>query len=339
MAAKKAPSAKKPTAGKPGAVKRAAHTSTTRKAAGSMRAKTPAKTAKELAKLPAKAERGLAKPRAKVRPAGTNRPADTEAIAERLARAIPDATCELRFKTPFELLIATILSAQSTDKMVNAVMPELLARYPDARALAAAEQEEVELIVKRTGFFRNKAKSIRGAAQRLVAAHEGQVPKTLEALIELPGVARKTANVVLGTAYRITTGVVVDTHVTRVSQRLALTQRARSLRTLPARQLDRPRPSPGSARPLHVPCPQPAMQRLSAQRAVPQSPSRTRGQLGRARTSRSGPGLRRVCQQRRPDRSVGLGARARLAPERRFVDATKVSSCRRAAVATSCLPL
>jgi len=145
-------------------------------------------------------------------------------VAERLARAIPEATCELRFSSAFELLVATILSAQSTDKMVNAVMPELLRRFPDAAALAAAEQEEVEALVKRTGFFRNKAKSIRGAAQQLVAQHGGEVPKTLEQLIELPGVARKTANVVLGTAYRIASGVVVDTHVTRVAQRLGLSR-------------------------------------------------------------------------------------------------------------------
>jgi endonuclease-3 len=131
--------------------------------------------------------------------------------------------CELRFAQPWELLIATILSAQSTDKMVNAVMPGLLARYPTPRALAAAPQEDVEERVKRTGFFRNKAKAIRGAAQHLLDHHGGEVPKTIEALVAVPGVARKTANVVLGTAYRIAAGFVVDTHVTRVTQRLGLT--------------------------------------------------------------------------------------------------------------------
>jgi endonuclease-3 len=120
-------------------------------------------------------------------------------------------------------LVATILSAQSTDKTVNGVMPELLARYPTARALADAGQEEVEAIIKRTGFFRNKAKAIRGAAARMAEQHRGEVPRTLEQLVELPGVARKTANVVLGTAFRVASGVVVDTHVTRVAQRLGLT--------------------------------------------------------------------------------------------------------------------
>ncbi len=145
-------------------------------------------------------------------------------IAERLARAIPKPECELRFHSPFELLIATILSAQSTDRTVNAVMPSLLARFPDARALAAAEQDELETLIKPTGFFRNKSKAIRGAAQRLVERHGGEVPRTIEELTELPGVARKTANVVLGTAYRLAEGFVVDTHVTRVSQRLGLTR-------------------------------------------------------------------------------------------------------------------
>ena len=148
---------------------------------------------------------------------------DTSAIAERLAHAITEPTCELRFRTPFELLIATILSAQSTDKMVNSVMPKLLARYPTAHELARAREEELEPVIKSTGFFRNKAKSIRGAAERLVAQHGGEVPRTIEEMIALPGVARKTANVVLGTAYGVASGFVVDTHVARVSQRLALT--------------------------------------------------------------------------------------------------------------------
>lgn len=152
--------------------------------------------------------------------AGAAKPA---ALMERLERAVPEATCELAFTSAFELLIATILSAQSTDKMVNSVMPTLLARYPTPHALAAADQDEVELLVKRTGFFRNKAKAIRGAAQQLVEHHGGEVPRTLEELVALPGVARKTANVVLGTAFGIPSGIVVDTHVTRVSERLGLT--------------------------------------------------------------------------------------------------------------------
>lgn len=153
----------------------------------------------------------------------TPRAAPAAQIAERLESAIPNPACELRFQSAFELLIATILSAQSTDKTVNEVMPTLLARYPTPAALAAAAQEDVEELVRRTGFFRNKAKAIRGAAQKLVALHEGRVPESLEALIALPGVARKTANVVLGTAYGIAAGFVVDTHVTRVARRLTLT--------------------------------------------------------------------------------------------------------------------
>jgi endonuclease-3 len=149
-------------------------------------------------------------------------PADFPEVRARLERAVPEAVCELDHRSPFELLIATILSAQSTDKMVNSVTPELFRRWPSSQALAGAPQEEVETVIKRTGFFRNKAKSIRGTAQALVDRHAGEVPRTLEQLIELPGVARKTANVVLGTGYRIASGFVVDTHVSRVAQRLRL---------------------------------------------------------------------------------------------------------------------
>jgi endonuclease-3 len=132
--------------------------------------------------------------------------------------------CELNHGSPFELLIATILSAQSTDRMVNSVTPVLFARWPTPAALAAAPQEDVEEVVKRTGFFRNKAKAIRGAAEKVANEHGGTVPKSLEELIALPGVARKTANVVLGTGYGVASGFVVDTHVTRVAGRLGLTQ-------------------------------------------------------------------------------------------------------------------
>jgi len=144
-------------------------------------------------------------------------------VQERLEKAVPKAVCELNHRSPFELLIATILSAQSTDRTVNAVTPALFARWPTPDALAAAPQEEVEEVIKRTGFFRNKAKAIRGAAEQIASKHGGKVPKTLEELVELPGVARKTANVVLGTGYRIASGFVVDTHVTRVAGRLGLT--------------------------------------------------------------------------------------------------------------------
>jgi len=147
-----------------------------------------------------------------------------EGIVAGLQRLYPDATCELDFATPFQLLVATILSAQCTDKVVNQVTPELFARYPDARSLAAAEPAEIEPLVARTGFFRNKAKSIVGAARALVEKHGGEVPRSMEALVELPGVARKTANVVLGTAFGMNEGIAVDTHVARLAGRLGLTR-------------------------------------------------------------------------------------------------------------------
>jgi len=145
-------------------------------------------------------------------------------IFDRLHERYPDARCALDHRSAFELLVATILSAQCTDARVNQVTPALFARYPNARALAAATPSELEALIRSTGFFRNKAKNLLGMAQRLVAAHDGEVPRSLEALVELPGVARKTANVVTGTAFGLTTGVVVDTHVTRLSQLLGLTQ-------------------------------------------------------------------------------------------------------------------
>jgi len=169
-----------------------------------------------------------AKPRAaesRAKPAAKSGPAASfEAVRARLSRAVPEAVCELVHQSPFELLIATILSAQSTDRTVNSVTPALFKRWPTPEALAAAPQEDVEEVIKRTGFFRNKAKSIRGAAAKIAQEHGGKVPKTLAELVELPGVARKTANVVLGTGYRIASGFVVDTHVTRVAGRLGLTE-------------------------------------------------------------------------------------------------------------------
>jgi endonuclease-3 len=139
-----------------------------------------------------------------------------------LARAYPEARCELAFRNPYELLVATILSAQCTDARVNQVTPAFFARFPDARALAQASQEEVEQLIKPTGFFRNKAKALLGMAKALVERHGGEVPREMEALVQLPGVGRKTANVVLGTAFGLATGIVVDTHVARVSRRLGL---------------------------------------------------------------------------------------------------------------------
>jgi endonuclease-3 len=141
-----------------------------------------------------------------------------------LGTLYPDATCELDHASPYQLLVATILSAQCTDARVNQVTPEVFRRWPTPRALAAAGQGEVEKVIQSTGFFRNKARSLRGMARVLVEKYGGKVPRTMEEMLELPGVARKTANVVLGTAYGLATGVVVDTHVQRLSRRLGLTR-------------------------------------------------------------------------------------------------------------------
>ncbi len=146
-------------------------------------------------------------------------------LARRLPRIYPDAHCELNFSNPLELLVATILSAQCTDKRVNLVTPALFDRCRTALDYAEIPQEELEGIIRTTGFFRNKATSIRGAARDILARHGGRVPRTMLELVALPGVGRKTANVVLGNAFDINDGVVVDTHVTRLSRRLRLTTR------------------------------------------------------------------------------------------------------------------
>lgn len=140
-----------------------------------------------------------------------------------LKSGYPDAHCELDYRTPFELLVATILSAQCTDVRVNMVTPALFARYPTARALAGADQGEVEALIRSTGFFRNKAKNLIGMATALTEHHAGEVPADMEALRVLPGVGRKTANVVLGNAFGINHGVTVDTHVGRLANLLGLT--------------------------------------------------------------------------------------------------------------------
>lgn len=145
-------------------------------------------------------------------------------VGAALEEQLPEPRCELDHRNAFELLIATILAAQSTDRGVNKVTPLLFARYPNAAALAAANREEVEELVRPTGFYRSKARSIQETSAQLVARHGGEVPKNMEALCGLRGVARKTANVVLGTAYGIAEGVIVDVHGTRVSQRLGLTR-------------------------------------------------------------------------------------------------------------------
>jgi endonuclease-3 len=141
-----------------------------------------------------------------------------------LKATYPNAHCELNFQSPLQLLIATILSAQCTDVRVNLVTPELFRRFPTAHDLASAPLWEIEKLVQSTGFYRNKARNIKACCQALVDHHDGQVPRTMEDLVQLAGVGRKTANVVLGNAYNLNEGVVVDTHVSRLSQRLGLTR-------------------------------------------------------------------------------------------------------------------
>jgi endonuclease III len=145
-------------------------------------------------------------------------------ILTRLKRLYPDAPCTLDYETPVQLLVATILSAQCTDARVNLVTPALFQRFPDANALGNADLEELESLVRSTGFYRNKAKNIKGACWAIVNKFNHQVPQTMELLLELPGVARKTANVVLAHAFGINMGVTVDTHVKRLSHRLGLTK-------------------------------------------------------------------------------------------------------------------
>ena len=145
-------------------------------------------------------------------------------ILVRLDQLYPTATCALHHKTAWELLVATILSAQSTDAVVNTVTPELFRKYPTVQDFAALTPEQLEPVVHSTGFFRNKSKSVVGAAKKIVAEFGGEVPDEMEKLLTLPGVARKTANVVLGTWFKKNEGVVVDTHVQRISRRLELTR-------------------------------------------------------------------------------------------------------------------
>ena len=147
-------------------------------------------------------------------------------VLARLKAAYPDAECALKHETPFQLLAATILSAQCTDARVNLAAPALFAAYPDAPALAAADTAHVESLVQSCGFFRTKAKNLVGMAAALVDRHGGAVPAKLDALVKLPGVGRKTANVVLGVAFGAPAGVVVDTHVGRIARRLAFTDHA-----------------------------------------------------------------------------------------------------------------
>jgi len=164
-----------------------------------------------------------AKARRESKPKKTQR---AEEILQRLKEDYPEACCALEHRSPLQLLVATILSAQCTDKRVNMVTPALFERFPDAASLAAADMAELEEMIRTTGFYRNKAKSLRGLGQALQSDYNGEVPSTMKELSSLPGVGRKTANVVLGNAFGIDEGVVVDTHVGRLSNRLGLTEQS-----------------------------------------------------------------------------------------------------------------
>ena len=163
-------------------------------------------------------------------------------ILERLGELYPEATCSLDWRTPYELLVATMLSAQCTDERVNKVTPALFARFPNAAAAAAVEPSDVEPYVQSTGFFRNKAKAIVGSSRLLIERHGGEVPQTMEELLVLPGVARKTASVVLAWCFGINAGVTVDTHVKRLANRLGLTRHADPKRIEPDLMKLVPRP-------------------------------------------------------------------------------------------------
>jgi endonuclease III len=151
-------------------------------------------------------------------------PKRVRAILEKLDEAYPAATCALQHSNAFQLLVATILSAQCTDERVNQVTRTLFPKYPSPEAFACANPRELQQDIRSTGFFRNKTKSIIGASKKIIEEYDGQVPRTMEEMLKLPGVARKTANVVLGTAYGIPSGIVVDTHVLRLANRLDLTR-------------------------------------------------------------------------------------------------------------------
>jgi endonuclease III len=164
----------------------------------------------------------MKRPTAKLRESLEQKQARAKEIIKRLRKQYPDSKCSLTFANPFQLLVATILSAQCTDERVNQVTPALFQRYADAESLAEARTEDVEELIKSTGFFRNKTKSLLGMSNAVLEHHGGEVPSTMDELVELPGVGRKTANVLLGNAFRKAAGIAVDTHVTRLSGRLGL---------------------------------------------------------------------------------------------------------------------
>jgi endonuclease III len=190
-----------------------------------MRQKTKKSAPKKSARNAARpANRTATRPSRSIGRAGGTNPARVAAILAKLDEAYPAANCELHHENAFQLLIATILSAQCTDVRVNQVTPGLFKTYPTPEAFAHANPAALEQQIRPTGFFRNKTKSIIGASKGILETFGGQVPRTMEEILTLPGVARKTANVVLGTAYGITSGIVVDTHVQRLSNRLDLTR-------------------------------------------------------------------------------------------------------------------
>ena len=189
-----------------------------------------------------------------------DRKAHARRVCKALAREYPEATCALVHADPYQLLVATILSAQCTDARVNMVTPELFRRFPDAASLAGAEQSELEALIRSTGFFRAKSRNLLAMARKVVEDHGGEIPRDLDALTALPGVGRKTANVVLGTAFGLASGVVVDTHVKRLARRLGLTSRnapradrARFDGDRPALAMGRLEPSADPSRPPRLP--------------------------------------------------------------------------------------
>ncbi|HTV07139.1 MAG TPA: endonuclease III [Acidobacteriaceae bacterium] len=216
MKAKTAAPKKKPAVTKAVAHKTAAKKPQARKA--------PAKDTSTPRPVPGKSAGKRFKAKKSVSSNGNLAPARIRAILDRLQAAYPNAECALHHRNAWELLVATILSAQCTDARVNMVTPELFRKFPTPQAMAQASLPALEAEIKSTGFYRNKAKSISGAAKKLLADFGGKVPNTMAELLTVPGAARKTANVVLGVAYKIAEGIVVDTHVLRLSNRLGLTQ-------------------------------------------------------------------------------------------------------------------
>ena len=238
--------------------------------------KTAAKATARVAGRKAAAKKTAGK--AAAAPKGYNplAPERVNEILKRLDDRYPAATCALHHNSAWELLVATILSAQCTDVRVNMVTPVLFEKYPTPEAFAALKPEELEDDIRSTGFFRNKSKSVVGAARKLISDFGGEVPRTMDELLQLPGVARKTANVVLGTWFRIADGVVVDTHVQRISRRLELTRNddPREDRAGPdedhsARQVDRLRTPDHPAWPRSVHCAQAQVRRLPAGEPLP----------------------------------------------------------------------